>query len=825
MILAGRKIVERCKRNLRNALSCALDSLVLAASPLLLLACTDNAIKGNLGFDGGKTQIAILSPTGHTDLVGDSAKFTLTTNRGLTPTSIEAAIHTGAGCSGEYEDLKILTPSEGSIELTDIKAGVVQSALLTPYNGIFRGEGVCTPTFLKPMQIEVTSVYPNNSSWNDYVKNNNGGTTPFDQPDLACDGSETGSPSACIHGGEKRKVIVPGITSCANLEISDALSAFDWTCISSDGVTAFYSRGLKSKMGLRNLINASGFLNNSVSIRQNGNLLAESAPAVWGWANAFSALPDNSAASPIKLDGVDDDGTGPDNVFQAGTIFTLSSSRVSRGYNLNLNKISIVTLDDSVLRYADGGSNNCNLGNGENDASNNCLCLLSAGTEQFLWTEGSFDGFASARAHQGIYFKSVNFSQFKNLSVRNASDHGIKLNSSSFNRFDHVAVDSSLSKGMNWTGSNGNSLNGGAFANNSGYGFGIDTSTNNRVHQSSFSNNGTDGLFVGTSEDNVFTGIVANNNGAAGVHVSSSLYNTMGFITSFNNSVDGYTVTSTSDYNTIFQLISTNNGDKGLYLESADYNKFSNIVMVSNTNYGLYLTGSGSYWNSFQDNALFGTNSANTSNDCIWSGSTSNNEISSSCTSSTANISRSLSLAGSLLGKLTTEDLANSSDLLGVSLFSSILDFTNFDNAFRGWGRDGLALADPSNRGRCTSASCRIWDMSLKAGDSVLLNKSNDGVSINAPFAPGGSCPPAVHGNKSVIDSQTIPNTFLANAFELVDDGVGDEDGLCETGESCLYAPNFGAYQGSGDYLAQTCTFSSGAVSNVTIYGYLKNGE
>ena len=69
------------------------------------------------------------------------------------------------------------------------------------------------------------------------------------------------------------------------------------------------------------------------------------------------------------------------------------------------------------------------------------------------------------------------------------------------------------------------------------------------------------------------------------------------------------------------------------------------------------------------------------------------------------------------------------------------------------------------------------------------------------------------------------PNTFLVNATEVFDDAIGDDDGLCESLEACIYSPNFGSYQGEGDYLSQTCIFSNGTVSGVTMYAYPSNGS
>ncbi|MEK7357346.1 MAG: hypothetical protein AAB250_12915, partial [Bdellovibrionota bacterium] len=67
--------------------------------------------------------------------------------------------------------------------------------------------------------------------------------------------------------------------------------------------------------------------------------------------------------------------------------------------------------------------------------------------------------------------------------------------------------------------------------------------------------------------------------------------------------------------------------------------------------------------------------------------------------------------------------------------------------------------------------------------------------------------------------------TFLRAALEINDDEIGNNNGLCETNEACLYAPNQGSYQGEGDYKANgICTFSPGTISGVIMYGYPTTG-
>lgn len=104
---------------------------------------------------------------------------------------------------------------------------------------------------------------------------------------------------------------------------------------------------------------------------------------------------------------------------------------------------------------------------------------------------------------------------------------------------------------------------------------------------------------------------------------------------------------------------------------------------------------------------------------------------------------------------------------------------------------------------------------------SQLNNKTGDGIFANEPFVPGAACPSAVHGNKVATNRETTAVTYLVNAYEILDDEIGNDDGLCESSEDCIYTPNFGAYQGTGDYYSNgVCTFTNGTVTNVRMYAY-----
>jgi len=55
-------------------------------------------------------------------------------------------------------------------------------------------------------------------------------------------------------------------------------------------------------------------------------------------------------------------------------------------------------------------------------------------------------------------------------------------------------------------------------------------------------------------------------------------------------------------------------------------------------------------------------------------------------------------------------------------------------------------------------------------------------------------------------------------------DGSGNDNGVCESNEACLYAPNFGVYQGEGALAECVYQDAAGPVVGVTMYGYLTNG-
>jgi hypothetical protein len=752
-----------------------------------------------------------------------------------------------------------------------------------------------------PLSLTVAPVYPQNSDWMDFVKNDDVGQNKYSQDDVACDGTETGT-LPCVNGGELKKVAITGRNSCTNLGLLDSLNAFDWECIVTAGTATFYSKGLKLDKGLRELLTSSGWRTIKVIVREGSNPVAESAETTW-WNNPVQPLPANSSGSVIKIDGIDDDGAGPDQIFSAGTMLYYDSSRSTVGYNINLDRVGLVGLNLSTLTFV-ASATNCNSTTGETSAPDR-RCMISVGNQKFVWIEALLD--ANNIANHPVLISQSSFSGLKNtiaskglnsgltidsshniyiadaitsqnaddglsvssspdnifvglisstnggegVSIANSSDNqiylslisnntstgvradssirtlislsivgggsaGIDLSNSSDSKVELTSVQSATGDGVSVrNNSTGTKLSVVISANNGGNGFNIDSSDEILMSGLKAYNNGSSGIRVNNSNDVIGALLVSSFNSSNGINILSSSAITLSNINSISNSSDG--VASDSNNGTFNQLLLSNNGGSGLSL-AGDSNKVLQINSAHNVA-GVELNNSSS--NTFSANLVVGSNTA----DCTVSGGT-NPGLTSACAnqgSSNANLVTGLTHANSFVGKISTTDTYNATNTNGTQAYSSSSNWVSFINYFRYWGKDGGAFPDSANRGACTSGTCRIWDSRLVSTDTRVLNRSGNGSTANGVFTVGAACPSAVTGNRSASDQQSTANTFLLNAIESLLDGTGDEDGLCESNETCIYAPNFGFYQGETS-TAGACTFTNGAVTGVTVNRYTSNG-
>jgi parallel beta-helix repeat protein len=768
----------------------------------------------------------------------------------------------------------------------------------------------------------VVPVYPaHGANWNDYVARTHATAGDYGQPDLPCDAEGAGGYAACLHGGELRQVLVPGESECTPLSIHDALDAWDWICADGTEGVRYLSTGLRGDKGLADLLdfpNAT-WRPNSVTVSKEGRPILGSAPEVW-WANPVVPLPDNRQSARVVLE-------------QAGAIFVLPESRATNGYNINADRIALVTAPDAVLSYGASDEPNCQPGTGE-PVSPSQICLVAAGAERFLWIEGKFsskgdgvdaveilslDGLRSSVVRRvtgvdvprtGVWLGHAANNRIQDLSLTGSAsgqDHGLTVWESDANTFLSVTVRGSFYHGVELVFAEDNTLIGvdiqarthGLLVADSSrnavedltvtetqeIGVYVRDSSDNRFESVRIASTGEEGLRLQTARGNYLHGLRVANTGNEAItvavgsqdnvltnlHLANSSYEGIWLVDpgTEKNTIVGVTCTNTlscvgiadgASRNTITHVTAANGGgtagllpgggiDVGGVDNSDDppgadptlRNVLSQLVVLNSANNGVSIRGDetvvaqiavsgsdnagievASTDNTFRYGLLFGLNLGG---DCSIVGGPPAPGLDGNCspTGSPDGTPRQVAdLAGSFVGKVTADDADNASDQAGVAVAAQIEDWLSFASRFRGWGRDGAIVLDDSNRGQCSgSETCSIWDWRLRAADTILRNTSSNGMGPNSEFLANTVCPGAAHGDVVLSDDQG--RTFLVNAQELIGDGPGDDDGLCESDEACLYSPNFGAYQGEGELLGP-CLFENGAVDGVTLYAQSVNG-
>src|SRR5690606_25442793 len=105
-----------------------------------------------------------------------------------------------------------------------------------------------------------------------------------------------------------------------------------------------------------------------------------------------------------------------------------------------------------------------------------------------------------------------------------------------------------------------------------------------------------------------------------------------------------------------------------------------------------------------------------------------------------------------------------------------------------GLGVDAEGLTEDVRRGVCKAGeTCQIYDW--------RFGKDYDGNLKARTLPASGDC---ALGLVSTFGVSNPTASFLEFAYEVPFDGRGNDNGICETGETCVLAPHIGAYQGHG---------------------------
>ncbi len=622
--------------------------------------------------------------------------------------------------------------------------------------------------------VSVESKYSAAPNWMDYVRTDE--NTP-------CDGTET-SYTACIHGGEKKKVVVTGKTSCANLALSDNLGAFSWFCNAESGAATFYSIGLGSGKHLSNLLGTSSWLDNYVSVTENGSLFAESIENEW-WSNSIATLPDSST-SEVELS-------------SSGTIYTFNSNVTTKGFYLSANKVGIVGVGVSAKL------------NGNSSTSTNCTAYETGAAcairsdKNFLWIETTIDNLETSPSagNRGITLDDSRWVRIDNTLIRKWGK-GIVLGWTKFSKVTDSAFILNTDSGIRIEGNSTddyNILRRVRSANNAGNGIHIYNSYANLIQSFTSASNESssgDGIYVLYSNKNIFSNVLSANNLSSGLTLSSSNNNVFSASTFTSNASTNYGINISNSSNNLFlSTASLNNAGHGIAVSGGSGNISYNIALgqnagyQSNVNTGLNYSGIG----------LFDITGIA---DCIQISS----NLDSSCVGS---------------GGFTTTTGYNFSSIpypfaekVGTSTPKSTLDvgfsFLNTSNLFSAWGKDYAVQINSGSRGTCSSGSCSQWDWRLPSNSPLK--------GVLSDMTNGAACPLPLADTEYFIYQSSPTSKFFKNALEILDDGVGNDDGLCESGEHCYYTRNIGAFQGEG-LLSKECSQTGYTnIPNVTMHGY-----
>jgi hypothetical protein len=653
--------------------------------------------------------------------------------------------------------------------------------------------------------VTVAPAYPlHGANWMDYVINEGGGGHAWDRPDVACTGTEPGY-YKCLHGGELRQFQTT-LGSCTNLTAEDSFvpgGAFNWVCDATTLPVVLRSRGLKPGKGLRDLINPATlkFKAAFVTARSSGTAVFQTATSVW-WGNPLVALPT----------GIEPKGLTENNIYVVPTNVTTNGLFIT-----SKNKVGLVTLGQAVLSYTGTTATWCT-GDGQYVADGGGLSwgpyALCAGgppgsPSRFLWIEATIDSTAGMNTGgielAGVQMSRVHGTVLKGYGYGNGFDmSGNSISSSVL--FDESAAAYGTQVGGPSTG------------------FWLPNGGDSYITiKNSLASNSSDGFQGGLPHLLIYGSMMFNNPFAAGLNFGGSGVNVVGntvFANQVglnvncnpctvlaNTSVDSTntSVSITGANATIVNLVSAGSIGNGLDVNAmGGPTRLIDVVSTRAAGTAIQIDNVAGAAVTFAGTLKLGTSTAL----CSDTGGKSN--LDPNCAFSGGITLRTADPTGSYIG-VVLSDPANGSTFPAPMFSDTAMDWTHFSSPFRGWGANtGGALFPGSGTTWCGNSgttTCSLYDLALVTNEPTPLLRGFYGTWRN-----DGTCPilPAL-----ITDTQG--NNLLPSAIELLDPWLnpnGNYDGLCEGNEGCVYAPNMGAWQGSGDpYDTTPCTiaFPSGA--------------
>jgi parallel beta-helix repeat protein len=717
-----------------------------------------------------------------------------------------------------------------------------------------------------PASSAVTATYPTSGlKWMDYFQ------TASPSASCAALGTVTDQ-SQCRHGGEYRTALAAaGMNDCTGVQATDTKDAFFWTCNPGTPIS-FVSSGLKPKKGLRDLLIDTGWAPISVEATLAGKVIYRSTNAPW-WTNSLSLVPTHSFPFPM---------TNPGTIYVVPSTLTTGAGFNFGNNNVGLvvlNNSSGYSLS-SASSVSNCNHNDGTVLPGTVQSPPGTISRrtqVCTGAYSYGWVEGLFAG---PDPEYGILAVNSRFLRVHNSLFKGAINAGVNLKQANFSTVTDTLATNGAALGIYLYNSTGNLVSSSSATKNGSttghHGLQFDTVYNSRVQDFKASTNASAGIFLSASGNITVDNALVSDNGigisvangsmdvsivrsnissnSAGVSIDNAMQTHVVGSVVTNSGGEGIAVLNGSIGTILHSNTVANNGGSGVYLNGSgspvSYSTVSNLLVAGNTT-GLNVGSSTSYNDIVGISAIKNLGGVNittptglsfynymrqagnstmcysslstmlTPNTCTDSGADNSNTVLASAKSFA--LRTSAFPTTSVFSGTVTSDTFNSASS-GVSAYGSV-DWFNFANVFRAWSKVGTFLTTGTN-GRCLPAdtTCQMVDWRLSVASSAI-GAASDGQLNSAPLSCGAVLLPLASAYSSIPtrNSGDTTQAYLANAIEVMGDkgqaGGGDDDGLCESGETCIYAPNYGAYQGEGAFSATVCNFNGFVASGNSFNG------
>jgi hypothetical protein len=576
-------------------------------------------------------------------------------------------------------------------------------------------------------------------------------------------------------------------------------------------------------------------------------------------------------------------------LINTNAVYTFTSNLSLAGLHLSASGISLVGLPTTgslpVLSTSNTATSTCHSTTGDvASADTTALICAGAGGANHSWIEVSATGISTtggvgifmvgaafSRIHQaevsagniGVRIKgSTKPNKFLYSKVFNTTSAGLKIEADKLSVFESHFAGNNI--GVHFNGANGGTLGGSKVINSSGPGVKVENSSFTRIHNSIIAFGQAQGVLYGSNtgtghkfHDNLLSSncLLATNSNQGALEIEQTTNSFFYSFQTMHNNCHGLKVTAaaSTDHRNTFRNATIVSNYKGIDLSYSNRNTFINIIASNNSglstspNWTLNYSNLNNFLNVTATNSDYGLSFNNSSNNefynslllggiypCSFNNSTISfppNSAGTSCTTSNIDVSN-VDLSSSFVGKATSDTKnIHGANLSSSLLYSAVTDFINFMNPYRFWGKNDATSSYPftlGNNSPCATGSyCAIWDWRLKALDDEVLDKTKNGNNDNDAFVAGATCSDILEGNDYVSDLMTTSNKFLLHAIEINFDGTGNDNGLCESNEACVYSPNFGYYQGEGN-LTGSCNFTGGVntgdLTGIILKAFTTNG-